>query len=452
MGSEAIPCTATADRVCAPSPSPPPPSPPHPPPHLHPPPSPPPTPPPPSPPPPSPRRPPHLPHPLHLAPPFAPPAPAAAVPPPPSPLRPRRRRRPPRLRPTAPAAAVPPASFPPAAPAAAVAPPSFAPLSPPPPSPPPPSPLRPRLRRPPAAFAPPAPPPPPPPHLRLRRSASPLPPTALAPAVSAAAVAPSLATPTLPPPPPALDWAPACCRWTPAAATNQTCSPIEDECTKLHEYLEHKTTTHHFENVVTCLGNDPKNWAVQFDGTTSNVTLSNGPTAVAAVPTPLKVTHATDCAGTAPKLSLQMDTVALGTLMVGGSTSPRHSRTCTRDWEQPHQPPAPPAPTAFSTFRSFRRVLPLDRERGVQPSRRQCTKLHEYLERKTTTHHFENVYSCLGNSMEDWEMQFDGTTSNVTLLNGATAVAAVPTPLKVVHPPRCHFDAPTLYLQEGTYP
>ena len=56
---------------------------------------------------------------------------------------------------------------------------------------------------------------------------------------------------------------------------------------------------------------------MQFDGTTSNVTLSNGSTEVA-VPTPLKVTHAADCAGTAPKLSLQMDTVAVGTLTVGG--------------------------------------------------------------------------------------------------------------------------------------
>ena len=34
--------------------------------------------------------------------------------------------------------------------------------------------------------------------------------------------------------------------------------------------------------------------------------------------TPLKVTHAANCAGTAPTLSLQMDTVALGTLTVGG--------------------------------------------------------------------------------------------------------------------------------------
>ena len=106
---------------------------------------------------------------------------------------------------------------------------------------------------------------------------------------------------------------PPCCR----RSANPTCSPVVHECSQLHEYLEHKTTTHHFEDVVTCLGNDPKNWEVQFDGTTSDVTLSNGSTVVT-VPAPLKVTHAANCAGTAPTLSLQMDTVALGTLTVGG--------------------------------------------------------------------------------------------------------------------------------------
>jgi hypothetical protein len=46
--------------------------------------------------------------------------------------------------------------------------------------------------------------------------------------------------------------------------------------------------------------------------------MSSGSAAVAAVPTPLKVTHAADCASTAPTLSLQMDTVALGSVTVGG--------------------------------------------------------------------------------------------------------------------------------------
>ena len=39
---------------------------------------------------------------------------------------------------------------------------------------------------------------------------------------------------------------------------------------------------------------------------------------MAAVPTPLKVTPAADCSGTAPTLTLQMDTVVPGSLMVGG--------------------------------------------------------------------------------------------------------------------------------------
>ena len=67
-----------------------------------------------------------------------------------------------------------------------------------------------------------------------------------------------------------------------------------------------------------CLGNEPDNWEVQFDGATSNITLSNGPAVVAAVPSPLKVVHKAGCTSDAPTLSLQMDTVALGRLTVGG--------------------------------------------------------------------------------------------------------------------------------------
>ena len=108
---------------------------------------------------------------------------------------------------------------------------------------------------------------------------------------------------------------PACCRWT----ASSTCSPAGEKCTRLHEYLEHKTTTHHFEDVHACLGSDPDNWAWQFDGAGSNTTLSNGSAAVAAVLTPLKVTHAADCSGTASTLTLQTDTVeVLGSLTVGG--------------------------------------------------------------------------------------------------------------------------------------
>ena len=110
-----------------------------------------------------------------------------------------------------------------------------------------------------------------------------------------------------------------CCRWTP----NTTCSPSVDECTGLHEYLEKATTTHVFHDVNMCLGDDPAKWAWQFDGTTSSTTLSGrhvvtGAAEVVTVPTPLKVTHAANCDSTAPTLSLQMNTVALRNLTVGG--------------------------------------------------------------------------------------------------------------------------------------
>ena len=112
---------------------------------------------------------------------------------------------------------------------------------------------------------------------------------------------------------------PTCCRWTPSP----TCSPTVDECTGLHEYLEKATSTHVFHDVNMCLGDDPAKWAWQFDGTTSSTTLSGrhvvtGATEVVEVPTPLKVTHAANCGSTAPTLSLQMDTVALRNLTVGG--------------------------------------------------------------------------------------------------------------------------------------
>ena len=44
---------------------------------------------------------------------------------------------------------------------------------------------------------------------------------------------------------------PICCRWTPSGECG---SDMTEGCTMLHEYLETKTTTHEFDNVVTCLG------------------------------------------------------------------------------------------------------------------------------------------------------------------------------------------------------
>ena len=99
-----------------------------------------------------------------------------------------------------------------------------------------------------------------------------------------------------------------CCRWTPTGAcgTNTT-----RDCTGLHEFLEGKTATHDFES-LSCIGS---NYAASFDGALGNVSLTSSGAAVAAVPTPLKVTHASDCSAT---LHLQLDTVVLGNLTVGG--------------------------------------------------------------------------------------------------------------------------------------
>merc|ERR1740117_1034600 len=132
----------------------------------------------------------------------------------------------------------------------------------------------------------------------------------------------------------------ACCRW----AADPTCSPVVDKCSELPESLEHKTTTHHFADVDACLGSDPDNWAWQFDGTASNTTLSNGSAAVAAVPTPLRVTHAAGCSGTAPTLTLQMDTVVLGSLMVGGFDLAVALRSITPPSPPPPSPPPPSPP------------------------------------------------------------------------------------------------------------
>ena len=105
-----------------------------------------------------------------------------------------------------------------------------------------------------------------------------------------------------------------CCRWTAGGACSSTES---DECTELHEYIERKTTTHVFADISGCLGSDQTQWRWQFDGSTAglNVSGSNG---THSVPTPLKVTHAASCSSAAPILSLQLDTVVVGKLIVGG--------------------------------------------------------------------------------------------------------------------------------------
>ena len=99
-----------------------------------------------------------------------------------------------------------------------------------------------------------------------------------------------------------------CCRWTPTGACGTSTTR---DCTGLHEFLEGKTATHDFES-LSCIGS---NYAASFDGALGNVSLTSSGAAVAAVPTPLKVTHASDCSAT---LHLQLDTVVLGNLTVGG--------------------------------------------------------------------------------------------------------------------------------------
>eukprot|EP00964_Phaeocystis_antarctica_P129665 scaffold93530_cov53-Phaeocystis_antarctica.AAC.1 len=227
----------------------------------------------------------------------------------------------------------------------------------------------------------------------------------------------------------------ACCRW----ATDQTCSPVVDKCSELHEYLEHKTTTHHFADVEACLGSDPANWAWQFDPASSSTTLSRDSAAVTAVPTPLRVTHAADCSGTAPTLSLQMDTVVLGSLTVGGLDVAQAFLDMGATPSAAAPPPAAPPPCCRWTA-----------SKTCSPAGDECTRLHEYLERKTTTHHFEDVHSCLGSEPEDWAWQFDGAGSNTTLSNGSAAVVAVLTPLKVTHAASCSSTGPTLTLQTET--
>jgi hypothetical protein len=95
-----------------------------------------------------------------------------------------------------------------------------------------------------------------------------------------------------------------------------------DQCTVLHEYLEAKTTTHEFVDLdhANCMGTDSSTWDMSFDGHAGNVTLTKAGVAVTSIKTPLKVTHEQNCAATPPTLSLQMDTVVLGSLSANSLT------------------------------------------------------------------------------------------------------------------------------------
>ena len=79
-------------------------------------------------------------------------------------------------------------------------------------------------------------------------------------------------------------------------------------CTRLYEYLEAKTTSHHFEDLDTCLGADETKWGYAYSGPQSNISMSSDGAVVTSFPPPLKITHAANCSGTAPTLTLQLTT------------------------------------------------------------------------------------------------------------------------------------------------
>jgi len=114
--------------------------------------------------------------------------------------------------------------------------------------------------------------------------------------------------------------APTCCRWTQDDTCSSAGSASEWKCTSLHEYLEHKTTTHEFEDLNRCLGADHTKWKWKYLATQAGVQLSNSDP-VATPKTPLKVTHAADCANVSPMLTVQLDTSMAGTLSVSGAST-----------------------------------------------------------------------------------------------------------------------------------
>jgi len=110
-----------------------------------------------------------------------------------------------------------------------------------------------------------------------------------------------------------------CCRWTPSGACGTLDPALKQKCTRLHEYLEAKTTTHEFANLTTCLGPDSSSYSHSFDGHAGNISLSYGSAVVTSVKTPLKVTHAANCANVAPQLTVQMDTMIDGDTVIDGT-------------------------------------------------------------------------------------------------------------------------------------
>ena len=88
----------------------------------------------------------------------------------------------------------------------------------------------------------------------------------------------------------------------------------------MHEYLEHKTSTHVMEedgSGATCMDSSTDSWS--FDPATGGVVVSAADDSEKVrVPTPLKITHTADCNST---MELQLSTTAASDLAVTGTLS-----------------------------------------------------------------------------------------------------------------------------------
>ena len=116
--------------------------------------------------------------------------------------------------------------------------------------------------------------------------------------------------------------------------------------------LWNRTTTHRFADVDTCLGSDQSKWGWEFNGASANatagtrgrVTLSTDGTAATQLPTPLKVSYPTDCSGTPPTMSIQLDAVVAGRLTVGGFDVAATLASLQAGPTPPVPPSPPPSP------------------------------------------------------------------------------------------------------------
>ena len=116
-----------------------------------------------------------------------------------------------------------------------------------------------------------------------------------------------------------LSSSPTCCRWTQGnECPAEQSDARHKKCTNLHEYLEHKTTTHVFEDVDSCLGTDDTAWGFRYHTADRNASvILSGSSGEVSMPTPLKVTHGSGC--TASLLTMQLNTDIAGSLTLNGA-------------------------------------------------------------------------------------------------------------------------------------